>query len=65
MVELPPELCKLRMLGCTGPIVDAVSLLPSFLHRLESMLIAIELRDRLAAWIPEAAKISAMKVSDS
>lgn len=39
-----------------------MSLLPSIMHRLESLLVAIQLKHRLSASFPEGAKVGASRV---
>ena len=43
-VELPPELCYIKLTGFSSPLASAVSLLPSMMHRLENLLVEIELK---------------------
>ncbi|CAM6106501.1 unnamed protein product [Calypogeia fissa] len=57
-VELPPELCCLKVLGVSSQVVNTVSLIPSFMHRLEKLLLATELHKELGTAFPEAAKVS-------
>nr|GMD28858.1 dicer-like protein 4 [Ipomoea batatas] len=57
-VELPPELCQLKIIGFSKDIGSSLSILPSFMHRLESLLIAIELRKQLAAAFPEGGEVT-------
>lgn len=35
-IELPPEICQLKIIGFSKDIGSSLSLLPSFMHRLES-----------------------------
>ncbi|KAF5956284.1 hypothetical protein HYC85_003509 [Camellia sinensis] len=55
--DLPPELCQLKIIGFSKDIGSSLSLLPSIMHRLESFLVAIELKDRLSASFPEGAEV--------
>ncbi|KAJ9557988.1 hypothetical protein OSB04_012602 [Centaurea solstitialis] len=57
-VELPPEICVLKVVGFSRDIGSTLSLLPSFMHRLESYLVAIELSHRLSASFPEGSQVS-------
>ncbi|VFQ61325.1 unnamed protein product [Cuscuta campestris] len=56
--ELPPELCQLKILGFSKDIGSSLSILPSLMHRLESLLVAIELKERLAAAFPEGGDVT-------
>lgn len=62
-IELPPEICQLKIIGFSKDIGSSLSLLPSFMHRLESLLVAIELKDRLCSSFPEGNDVSASRVS--
>ncbi|CAN0901094.1 Dicer-like protein 4 [Linum grandiflorum] len=64
-IDLPPELCELKIVGFSKDIGSSVSLLPSFMHRLENLLVAIELRCLLAASFPEGAEITANRVLEA
>lgn len=61
-VELPPEICVLKIIGFSRDIGSTLSLLPSIMHRLESFLVAIELRQRLCASFPQGSEVSAYRV---
>ncbi|XP_077223182.1 dicer-like 4 isoform X2 [Tasmannia lanceolata] len=61
-VELPPELCSLKILGFSKDIGSTLSLLPSIMHRLENLLVAIELKDMLSISFPEGSEITASLV---
>ncbi|KAL0915263.1 hypothetical protein M5K25_015666 [Dendrobium thyrsiflorum] len=58
-VELPPELCTLKIVGFSKDIGSSLSLLPSLMHRLENLLVAIELKEVLSASFSEASGIRA------
>ncbi|XP_020599927.1 endoribonuclease Dicer homolog 4 isoform X2 [Phalaenopsis equestris] len=58
-VELPPELCWLKIVGFSKDIGSSLSLLPSLMHRLENLLVAIELKEVLSASFSEASGIRA------
>ncbi|KAK9269302.1 hypothetical protein L1049_001073 [Liquidambar formosana] len=63
--ELPPELCQLKILGFSKDIGSSLSLLPSIMHRLENLLVAIELKHLLSASFPEGAEITAHRVLEA
>ncbi|KAK3144295.1 hypothetical protein QOZ80_4AG0311150 [Eleusine coracana subsp. coracana] len=56
-VELPPELCCLKITGFSKDMGSSLSLLPSLMCRLENLLVAIELKDVLFSSFPEASQI--------
>ncbi|XP_010932228.2 endoribonuclease Dicer homolog 4 isoform X2 [Elaeis guineensis] len=58
-VELPAELCLLKIVGFSKDIGSSLSLLPSLMHRLENLLVAIELKEVLLASFPEASEVRA------
>lgn len=60
--ELPPELCQLKIIGFSKDIGSSISLLPSIMHRLENLLVAIELKNTLSASFPEGAEVTAFRV---
>nr|XP_043623396.1 dicer-like protein 4 isoform X2 [Erigeron canadensis] len=64
-VELPPEICVLKIVGFSRDIGSTLSLLPSVVHRLESTLVAIELRHRLSASFSEGSKVSAERILEA
>lgn len=57
-VELPPEICQLKIIGFSKDIGSSLSLLPSIMHRLESLLVAIELKGCLSASFPEGREVA-------
>lgn len=61
-IDLPPELCELKIVGFSKDIGSSISLLPSIMHRLGNLLVAIELKHMLSSFFPEAAKINALTV---
>lgn len=61
-IDLPPELCQLKITGFSKDIGSSISLLPSIMHRLENLLVAIELKCMLAAAFPEGAEVTANRV---
>lgn len=64
-VELPPELCYIKLTGFSSPLASAVSLLPSMMHRLENLLVAIELKELLTASFPEGYQVTASRVLEA
>ncbi|KAK1414006.1 hypothetical protein QVD17_29743 [Tagetes erecta] len=64
-VELPPEICVLKIIGFSRDIGSTLSLLPSIMHRLESFLVAIELRQRLCASFPQGSEVSAYRILEA
>lgn len=64
-VELPPEICVLKVIGFSRDIGSSLSLLPSVMHRLESYLVAIELRHRLSASFSEGSEVSVDRVLEA
>nr|DAD45156.1 TPA_asm: hypothetical protein HUJ06_003386 [Nelumbo nucifera] len=64
-VELPPELCSLRIIGFSKEIGSSLSLLPSIVHRLENFLVAIELKGILSASFPEASEVTAHRILEA
>ncbi|KAL2338481.1 hypothetical protein Fmac_012927 [Flemingia macrophylla] len=65
LTYLPPEQCELKIIGFTKDIGSSISLLPSIMHRLGNMLVAIELKHKLSSSFPEAAEISARRVLEA
>ncbi|GAU11988.1 hypothetical protein TSUD_196120 [Trifolium subterraneum] len=59
LIYLPPELCELKIVGFSKEIGSSISLLPSIMHRLGNLLVAIELKHQLSSSFPEATEISA------
>ncbi|CAN1318513.1 Dicer-like protein 4 [Linum perenne] len=64
-IDLAPELCELKIVGFSKDIGSSISLLPSLMHRLENLLVAIELRCLLAASFPEGSEITANRVLEA
>ncbi|KAK4265332.1 hypothetical protein QN277_026397 [Acacia crassicarpa] len=64
-VHLPPELCQLKIIGFSKDIGSSLSLLPSIMHRLGNLLVAIELKHLLCSSFPEAAEVSAERVLEA
>lgn len=65
LVELPPELCSVKVFGFPAKTVNTLSLVPSFMHRLEYMFISTELQQKLKDAFREASKVSPKMVSVS
>ena len=59
---LPPEVCQLKIIGFSKDIGSSISLLPSVMHRLENLLVAIELKNMLSISFPEASEVTAQRV---
>ncbi|CAN6228788.1 unnamed protein product [Urochloa humidicola] len=64
-VELPPELCSLKITGFSKDMGSSLSLLPSLMCRLENLLVAIELKDVMLSCFPEASQISASGILEA
>ncbi|XP_017241588.1 dicer-like protein 4 isoform X3 [Daucus carota subsp. sativus] len=64
-VELPPEICELKIIGFSKDVGSSLSLLPSVMHRLESLLVAVELKHLLSVSFPEGAEVSASRVLEA
>nr|AIE15766.1 Dicer-like protein 4a [Salvia miltiorrhiza] len=64
-IELPPEICQLKVIGFSKDIGSSLSLLPSIMHRLESFLVAIELKNKLAESFPEGAEVTTARVLEA
>ena len=62
MSDFPPELCELKIIGFSKDIGSSISLLPSVMHRLENLLVAIELKNQLSISFPEASKVTSHRV---
>ncbi|XP_061375757.1 dicer-like protein 4 isoform X1 [Gastrolobium bilobum] len=65
LIYLPPELCELKIVGFSKDIGSSISLLPSIMHRLGNLLVAIELKHMLSSFFPEAAEINAHRVLEA
>ncbi|KAF9614409.1 hypothetical protein IFM89_018554 [Coptis chinensis] len=64
-VELPPELCSLKIIGFSKDIGSSLSLLPSVMHRLENLLVAIELKGIFSLSFPEGSEVTADRVLEA
>ncbi|CAE6112025.1 unnamed protein product [Arabidopsis arenosa] len=64
-IEIPPELSQLKIKGLSKDIGSSLSLLPSIMHRMENLLVAIELKHVLSASIPEIAEVSGHRVLEA
>jgi endoribonuclease Dicer len=64
-IDLPPELCQLKIIGFSKDIGSSISLLPSIMYRLENLLVASELKHKLSLEFPEGAEVSCHRVRPS
>ncbi|KAI3891640.1 hypothetical protein MKW92_042971 [Papaver armeniacum] len=64
-VELPAELCVLKIMGFTKEMGSSMSLLPSLMLRLENLLVAIELKEIFSASFPEGSEVTAHRVLEA
>ncbi|KAE8682671.1 Dicer-like protein 4 [Hibiscus syriacus] len=64
-IDLPPELCQLKIIGFSKDIGSSLSLLPSIMHRLENLLVAIELKHVFSASFPEGTEVSSRRVLEA
>nr|XP_024928613.2 dicer-like protein 4 [Ziziphus jujuba var. spinosa] len=62
---LPPEICHLKILGFSKDIGSSISLLPSIMHRVENLLVAIELKNVFSASFPEGSEVTAERVLEA
>ncbi|XP_048490834.1 dicer-like protein 4 isoform X2 [Beta vulgaris subsp. vulgaris] len=63
--ELPPELCEIKIIGFSKDLGSSLSLLPSIMHRLENVLVAIELKDILSKSFAEGTVVTAERVLEA
>ena len=61
-IYLPPELCQLKIIGFSKDIGSSISLLPSIMHRLENLLVAIELKKLLSDSFSEGSEVTTDRV---
>ncbi|KAM0993491.1 hypothetical protein ACFX2A_009270 [Malus domestica] len=64
-VELPPELCAIIMSPISTSNLHSFSLVPSILHRLESLLLAVNLKHMILDHCPQNITIPTIKVLES
>ncbi|XP_059637819.1 dicer-like protein 4 isoform X5 [Cornus florida] len=64
-LNLRPEICQLKIIGFSKDIGSSLSLLPSIMHRLESLLVAVELKQVLSSSFPEGAEVTAYRVLEA
>ncbi|KAJ6406905.1 hypothetical protein OIU84_010423 [Salix udensis] len=64
-VDLAPEVCELKIIGFSKDFGSSISLLPSIMHRLENLLVAIELKCILSASFSEGDKVTAHRVLEA
>ncbi|XP_030546666.1 dicer-like protein 4 [Rhodamnia argentea] len=65
IIDIPPELCQLKILGFSKDLGSSLSLLPSVMHRLQNLLVAIQLKQRLSASFSEGAKVTANRILEA
>ncbi|XP_030456382.2 dicer-like protein 4 isoform X1 [Syzygium oleosum] len=65
LIDIPPELCELKILGFSKDLGSSLSLLPSIMHRLQNLLVAIQLKHRLSASFSEGAKVTANRILEA
>ncbi|KAI4379355.1 hypothetical protein MLD38_005667 [Melastoma candidum] len=58
-IDLPPELCQLKILGFSKDIGSSLSLLPSIIHRLVNLLVAVQLKEEFSMSFPEGKEVTA------
>ncbi|KAM7268329.1 hypothetical protein ACFE04_010495 [Oxalis oulophora] len=56
---------ELKILGFSKDIGSSLSLLPSLMHHLQNLLVAIELKQRLCVEFPEAAEVTIPRVLEA
>ncbi|KAG6676656.1 hypothetical protein I3842_15G163400 [Carya illinoinensis] len=64
-IDLPPELCHLKIIGFSKDIGSSISLLPSIMHRLENLLVAIELKHTFSSAFPEGAEVTCHRLLEA
>ncbi|KAM0886804.1 hypothetical protein ACQ4PT_029462 [Festuca glaucescens] len=64
-VELPPELCTMKIIGFSKDMCSSLSLLPSLMCRLENLLVAVELKEAMLSSFSEASQISASGILEA
>lgn len=52
----------MKILGFSKDIGSSISLLPSIMHRVENLLVAIELKNVFSASFPEGSEVTAERV---
>ncbi|KAF8031365.1 hypothetical protein BT93_D0530 [Corymbia citriodora subsp. variegata] len=65
LIDVPPELCQLKILDFSKELGSSLSLLPSIMHRLQNLLVAIQLKDQLAASFSEGDKVPANRILEA
>ncbi|XP_050216578.1 dicer-like protein 4 isoform X2 [Mercurialis annua] len=63
--DFPPELCELKIIGFSKDIGSSISLLPSVMHRLENLLVAIELKSLLSSSFSQGAEVTACRILEA
>ncbi|CAN6586335.1 unnamed protein product [Malus baccata var. baccata] len=64
-VQLPPELCTIIMSPISISNLYSYSLVPSIMHRLESLLLAVNLKQMILDHLPQNVTIPTIKVLES
>ncbi|XP_018499676.2 endoribonuclease Dicer homolog 2 [Pyrus x bretschneideri] len=64
-VELPPELCTIIMSPISISNLYSFSFVPSIMHRLESLLLAVNLKQMILDHLPQNVTIPTIKVLES
>ncbi|KAM6579905.1 hypothetical protein CsatA_003679 [Cannabis sativa] len=65
LMDFPPEVFQLKIIGFSKDIGSSIFLLPSFMHRLENFLVAIELKNQLSLSFPEASEVTSHRVLEA
>lgn len=65
LIDVPPELCQLKILGFSKDLGSSLSLLPSIMHRLQNLLVAIQLKHWLSASFSEGAKVTPNRILEA
>ncbi|KAH7447488.1 hypothetical protein KP509_01G108700 [Ceratopteris richardii] len=65
IVELPPEVCIVEYSGFHEDLINSAVILPSLMHRIESIVVATELHDFLSSRFHEGSAVSFEKVLEA
>lgn len=65
LVELPPEVCRIEFSGFYDDLINAAVILPSVLHKLESILVATQFHKFLSSQFPEGSQVSIEKTLEA
>ncbi|CAM8897033.1 unnamed protein product [Rhodiola kirilowii] len=63
--EIPPELCQLKIMGFSKEMGSSLSLLPSVMYRLESVLVAAELKQVLSSSFAEGSEVTVPRLLEA